>query len=82
MHTRNVSLTIQKLYAPKDGPIATVRFTEYDEFGRVHCVHQVDYYSINEMNNQIMTAINCGFDVDVRTVINTDLLEKRINSWT
>ena len=35
-----------------------------------------------EMNNQIMTAINCGLDVDVRTVINTDLLEKRINSWT
>ena len=39
-------------------------------------------YAIAEMNNQIMTAINCGLDVDVRTVINTDLLEKRINSWT
>jgi len=82
MHTRNVNLTIQKLYAPKDGPIATVRFTEYDEFDKVHSVNQIDYFSMHEMNNQIMTAINCGFDVDVRTVINTDLLEKRINMWT
>ncbi len=82
MHTRNVSLTIQKLYAPKDSPIATVRYTEYDEFDKVHCVTQVDYFSIFEMNNQIMTAINCGVDVDVRTVINTDLLERRVKRWT
>jgi len=78
----NVSVTIHKLKSYEDGPIATVRYTEYALDNKVHCVDQIDYYDITEMNNQILTAVSCGIDVDVSTITNTDLLEKRIKSWT
>tara|TARA_B100000674_G_scaffold318419_1_gene265056 strand:+ start:117 stop:371 length:255 start_codon:yes stop_codon:yes gene_type:complete len=78
----SVSVTIHKLKSYEDGPIATVRYTEYTLDNKVHSVDQIDYYDITEMNNQILTAVTCGLDVDVSTIINTDLLEKRIKSWT
>ena len=78
----SVSVTIHKLKSYKNGPIATVRYTEYTLDNKVHSVDQIDYYDITEMNNQILTAVTCGIDVDVSTIINTDLLEKRIKSWT
>ena len=78
----SVSVTIHKLKSYKNGPIATVRYTEYTLDNKVHSVDQIDYYDITEMNNQILTAVTCGLDVDVSTIINTDLLEKRIKSWT
>jgi len=53
----SVSVTIHKLISYEDGPIATVRYTEYALDNKVHSVDQIDYYDITEMNNQILTAV-------------------------
>ena len=66
----------------KDGPLATVRYTEYDEHSKPVKVNQVEYHDPNYFHSQVLQAVSYGLDVLIFTPLNVKVLQKKIRYWT
>ena len=66
----------------KDAPLASVRYTKYDDLNRVIDVDQIDYQDKNYFHSEVLQAINCGVDVLIYTRLDGTSLQKKIEKWT
>ena len=66
----------------KDGPLATVRYTEYDGDSKPVKVNQVEYHDPDYFHSQVLQAVSCGLDVSIFTPLNVKVLQKKIKYWT
>ena len=66
----------------KNSPLASVRYTKYDDLDRVVDVEQVDYEDKNYFHSEVLQAINCGVDVLIYTHLDGTSLQKKIEKWT
>jgi hypothetical protein len=66
----------------KDGPLATVRYTEYDEEAKPVKVNQVEYHDPDYFHSQVLQAVCYGLDVSIFTPLNVQVLKKKIRYWT
>ncbi len=79
-----INVTIYEEKKPrKDSPLATVRYTEYDETRtKVEKVCQVEYHDPEYFHSQVLQAVSYGFDVSICTRLNIRSLQKKLNYWT
>ena len=66
----------------EDAPLASVRYTKYDDLNRVIDVDQVDYEDKNYFHSEVLQAITCGVDVLIYTCLDGMALQKKIERWT
>ena len=66
----------------KDAPLASVRYTKYDDLNRVIDVDQVDYEDKNYFHSEVLQAVTCGVDVLIYTCLDVMSLQKKIEKWT
>ena len=66
----------------KDAPLASVRYTKYDDLNRVIDVDQIDYEDRNYFHSEVLQAITCGVDVLIYTHLDGTSLQKKIERWT
>ena len=66
----------------KDAPLASVRYTKYDDLNRVIDVDQVDYEDKNYFHSEVLQAVICGVDVLIYTCLDGMALQKKIELWT
>ena len=66
----------------KDAPLASVRYTKYDDLNRVIDVDQIDYEDRNYFHSEVLQAITCGVDVLIYTHLDGTSLQKKIEKWT
>jgi L-ribulose-5-phosphate 3-epimerase UlaE len=72
---RRIQLAVYEAYY-EDGPIASVRFTEYDNRGSVAHVNQIDYWDEVHMDEQVLAALEAGLDVTVYTKCDIDVFPR------
>ena len=66
----------------KDAPLASVRYTKYDDLNRVIDVDQIDYQDKNYFHSEVLQAIQLGIDVLIYTELDGNLLQRKIEHWT
>ena len=66
----------------KDAPLASVRYTKYDDLGKVIDVDQVDYEDKTYFHSEVLQAVTCGVDVLIYTNMDGMTLQKKIEKWT
>ena len=66
----------------KEAPLASVRYTKYDDLNRVIDVDQVDYEDKTYFHSEVLQAITCGVDVLIYTCLDGMSLQKKIEKWT
>ena len=66
----------------EDAPLASVRYTKYDDLNRVIDVDQVDYEDNNYFHSEVLQAVICGVDVLIYTCLDGMALQKKIERWT
>ena len=66
----------------RNAPLASVRYTKYDDLNRVIDVDQVDYEDKNYFHSEVLQAIACGVDVLIYTCLDSMSLQKKIEKWT
>ena len=66
----------------KEAPLASVRYTKYDDLNRVIDVDQVDYEDKHYFHSEVLQAIACGIDVLIYTHLDGVSLQKKIMRWT
>jgi hypothetical protein len=79
---RQTNVTIYCHRRGKDAPLASVRYTKYDDLGKVIDVDQVDYEDKNYFHSEVLQAVNCGVDVLIYTHLDGSGLQKKIQKWT
>ena len=67
MDRKRVRLTFYEIPYDEDGPVGTVRFTEYDSDNKAIKVEQVDFWNEDYLGENVITALECGFDVAIST---------------
>ena len=79
-----INVTIYEEKNPTvDSPLATVRYTEYDETRtKVEKVNQVEYYDPEYFHSQVLEAVSYGLDVSICTRLSVRTLQKKLNHWT
>ncbi len=79
-----INVTIYEEKNPtKDSPLATVRYTEYDETRtKVEKVNQVEYHDPAYFHSQVLQAVSYGLDVSICTKLSVSTLQKKLDSWT
>ena len=73
------------IYCHKEGknsPLASVRYTKYDDLNRVVDVEQVDYEDKNYFHSEVLQAVTCGVDVLIYTHLDGSSLQRKIEKWT
>ena len=66
----------------KDAPLASVRYTKYDDLNRVIDVDQIDYEDKNYFHSEVLQEIQLGIDVLIYTELDGNLLQRKIEHWT
>ena len=66
----------------REAPLASVRYTKYDDLNRVIDVDQVDYEDKHYFHSEVLQAIACGVDVLIYTHLDGVSLQKKIQRWT
>mgnify|MGYP001177629622 FL=1 len=66
----------------KNSPLASVRYTKYDDLDRVVDVEQVDYEDTQYFHSEVLQAIQLGIDVLIYTELDGNLLQRKIEHWT
>ena len=84
MKQPTINVTIYEEKNPReDSPLATVRYTEYDETRtKVEKVNQVEYYDPEYFHSQVLEAVSYGLDVSICTRLSVRTLQKKLNHWT
>ena len=82
MSERIIQVYVFPMKKVKDGPLATVRYTEYDEDSKPVKVNQVEYHDPDYFHSQVLQAVSCGLDVSIFTPLNVKVLQKKIKYWT
>ena len=79
-----INVTIYEEKNPTDdSPLATVRYTEYDETRkRVEKVNQVEYHDPEYFHSQVLQAVSYGLDVSICTRLSVNTLQKKLSYWT
>ena len=65
------------LQTKKDAPLASVRYTKYDDLGKIVDVDQVDYEDKNYFHSEVLQAVACGIDVLIYTHLDGASLQKK-----
>ena len=82
MNERIIQVYVYPMKKVKDGPLATVRYTEYDEQSKPVKVNQVEYHDPDYFHSQVLQAVSYGLDVSIFTPLNVKVLQKKIRYWT
>ena len=79
-----INVTIYEEKNPReDSPLATVRYTEYDETRtKVEKVNQVEYHDPEYFHSQVLQAVSYGLDVSICTRLSVSTLQKKLSYWT
>jgi len=79
-----INVTIYEEKNPReDSPLATVRYTEYDETRtKVEKVNQVEYHDPAYFHSQVLQAVSYGLDVSICTRLSVSTLQKKLSYWT
>ena len=79
---RVIKVSIFQMSQTKNSPVATVRYTEYDEDAKPVKVNQVDYHDPVYFHSQVLEAVGYGLDVSIFTPFCIRSLEKKLDNWT
>ena len=79
---RVIKVSIFQMKQTKVRPVATVRYTEYDEYAKPVKVNQIDYHDPVYFHSQVLEAVGYGLDVAIFTPFCIKTLEKKLNNWT
>ena len=84
MDQPTIHVTIYEEKNPtEDSPLATVRYTEYDETRtKVQKVNQVEYHDPAYFHSQVLQAVSYGLDVSICTRLSVSTLQKKLSYWT
>ena len=84
MKQPTINVTIYEEKNPReDSPLATVRYTEYDETRtKVEKVNQVEYHDPAYFHSQVLQAVSYGLDVSICTRLSVSTLQKKLSYWT
>ncbi len=84
MEHPTINVTIYEERKPReDSPLATVRYTEYDETRtKVEKVCQVEYHDPEYFHSQVLQAVSYGLDVSICTRLSIKSLQRKLNYWT
>ena len=75
MDRKQVRLTFYEFPYTEDGPVGTVRFTEYDKNNRAIKVDQVDFWNEEYLGENVITALENGMDVAIFTNRDVDTFQ-------
>ena len=79
---RVIKLSIFQMRQTKNSPVATDRYTEYDEDAKPIKVNQLDYHDPVYFHSQVLEAVGYGLDVSIFTPFCIRSLEKKLDNWT
>ena len=79
---RVIKVSIFQMRKTKNSPVATVRYTVYDEYAKPIKVNQVDYHDPVYFHSQVLEAVGYGLDVSIFTPFCIRSLEKKLDNWT
>ena len=84
MNNKTINVTIyEEKFPADDSPLATVRYTEYDQIRkRVEKVTQVEYFDKEYFHSQVLEAVRYGLDVSICTQLSVKSLQKKLDLWT
>lgn len=83
MNNRVINVTIFEERNPtENSPLATVRYTEYDQNRKVQKVNQVEYHDPEYFHSEVLQAVSYGLDVSICTQLSVKTLQKKLDYWT